>query len=242
MSLIPHVKMEGMSPEQIAMIQHWSTYGQCGKTPDHRVRPHEWNHKAMLKPVTTPWHIKLDPQQLPLLLLGFTPATPRGMPLELFLVGEMVKTHIFMSTSQRSDLTPSEDKWFIYADGPDHAQQARIHMCRSWTGFEMMELLVDAGYDGYGSDGGGARIVSISWENDEGRRMRDQNAAFSKEVAREVCDWVLGVKLGPAEAEDDLLGARRRVVPTSKGLNEASGPLPTISGSTYRFERPQRDQ
>jgi hypothetical protein len=33
-----------------------------------------------------------------------------------------------------------EDKWFVYADGPDDAGHARLHLHRSWTGSKVVEL------------------------------------------------------------------------------------------------------
>lgn len=109
-------------------------------------------------------------------------------------------THIFMSASQRKDVVASEDKWFVYADGPDHDGEVRLHMHRSWTGEKQVELVIDAGFDGSGKAGDGASISSIIWENDPAKKWKDGDAETYKEVAREVCNWVLNVKLGPDSA------------------------------------------
>ena len=222
--------MEGLSRDQAAVLEHWQTYGQRGKTPDHRVLPHEWEHKPMIKPVTTPWHVKIGPHQLPLLLLGFTPVATRGVPMEIFQVGVKFKSHVWRSVSLRSDHTPTQDQWFIYADGPDHQQQVRVHMHQSWDGRKMLELLLDAGYDGYGGDGEGARIVSITWESDGVARKKNHDAAAYKEVARTVCDWVLNVKLGPEEGEDSRPDATKNVVPEEETIMD-----------TYRLLSPSSD-
>lgn len=41
-----------------------------------------------------------------------------------------------------------EDKWIVFADGPDDVGRATVHMCRSWTGvcgffaFRLLKLVV----------------------------------------------------------------------------------------------------
>lgn len=45
-----------------------------------------------------------------------------------------MRTHGFMSTSKSPNMGASEDKWFVYADGPDAEGHIRLHMHRSWTG------------------------------------------------------------------------------------------------------------
>jgi hypothetical protein len=39
-----------------------------------------------------------------------------------------------MSTSKTPNMGANEDKWFVYADGPDPEGHIRLHMHRSWTG------------------------------------------------------------------------------------------------------------
>jgi len=190
--------MENLSPGQLSALRHWSSYGQRGKTPDHRISPWEWRNEEFVSPVTSPWSVKIEPDQLPLLLLGFLPRIADDrLPHHVFVVGDIVKSHIFTSGSTRDDVSASEDKWFIYADGPDGEGEVRAHFHRSWTGIKQIELVIDAGFDGYGMDGKGAMIKSIIWEADPERMWKDADVDVYKEVAREVCHWVLNVRLGP---------------------------------------------
>lgn len=61
--------------------------------------------------------------------------------------------------------------------------------------------MVDAGFDGRGSDGNGAAITTLIWESDPESKWKDADETTYMEVAREVCYWVLNVRLGP-----DILG------------------------------------
>lgn len=190
--------------QQRAALEHWSTYGQRGKTPDHRVFPWEWRNEPFKSPVTSLWSAKIRPDQLPILLLGFLPRLAQShTPLPgLVVIGEDIHSHIFLSLSERKDVAASEDKWFVYADGPDHNGEVRLHMHNSWTGIKAIELVIDAGFDGYGKTGDGARITSIIWESDPDKKLRDADVDTYKKVAREVCNWVLNVRLGPAVWDD----------------------------------------
>ena len=85
------------------------------------------------------------------------------------------------------DAPEMEDKWIVYADGPDEQGQATVHMLRSWTGFKMMELKLQVP-----EDEGDAHIVEIIWESSQ-ERYRDQNEEGAKAVAMEVCRWCLNV-------------------------------------------------
>jgi hypothetical protein len=57
--------------------------------------------------------------------------------------------------------------------------------------------VVDAGFDGCGSDGNGAAITTLIWESDLESKWKDADETKYMEVAREVCYWVLNVRLGP---------------------------------------------
>lgn len=151
----------------------------------------EW--KPFIKPVTSPWNVKIEPHQLPLLLLGFAPIE-MGLPLQHLAVGDLVRTHIFTSTSTKKSERASEDKWFIFAEGPDHRGEARVHMHRSWTGVKLVELVIGVGIDG------SANLTNIIWESDPGSGLATKNAEGYKKVAREACHWVLNVDLAN---EDD---------------------------------------
>lgn len=82
-------------------------------------------------------------------------------------------TYIFTSASTRTDVSASEDKWFVHADGPNHDGEVRLQMYRSWTGIKQAELVIDAGFDGYGKTGKGANISSIIWESDLDKKWKD---------------------------------------------------------------------
>jgi hypothetical protein len=230
--------MEGVSPEQAALIRHWSAYGQRGKTPNHRVGPHEWRREPFSKPVSTEWHVPIWPDQLPLLILGFLPRLSSNTNLysqHNIDVGDTITTHIFMSMSKDPNMTASEDKWFVYADGPDDKEQVRLHAYRSWSGFKMMELLIDAGFDGYGKDGRGASIIAIKWESDPEKAWKDGDAKVYIEATRHVCSWVLNVHLGPSIDAGDLDPESKDVVlPTPDALIAATANVPTVSGTVYR--------
>ncbi|KAL1836821.1 hypothetical protein VTJ49DRAFT_4622 [Mycothermus thermophilus] len=230
--------MENLSEEQTTLIRHWSMYGQRGVTPKHRVTPEEWRHFPFSKPETTSWHVPIAPDQLPLLLLGFKPRQSNTSPggglfwRGVLQAGDTIKMHIFHSVSQNPDMHASEDKWFVYSEGPDHAQEVRLHMHRSWSGVKSMELRIDAGFDGRGSDGKGPRITAITWETDPEKAGKDISAATAKDVVREVCSWVLNVDLGPGEgalsssAEVVLPSSNDMMRPTADGLSSAMVPLP----------------
>ena len=234
-------EMESLTEEQIAMIRHWSSYGQRGKTPNHRVTAHEWRHEPFSRPVTTLWHVPIQPDQLPLLVLGFLPrkSTSLSDPFALGFIGEgdVVTMHILTSTSKDPSMTASEDKWFVYADGPDHNQEVRLHAHRSWSGIKMLELHIDAGFDGYGKDGQGAKITAITWESDSEKAWEDGDAAVYIEAAREVCSWVLNVTLGASTESVDLdRGNQERGLLNLDTLMAATKGVPTWQGVTHRWQ------
>lgn len=159
---------DDLSPAESAAIRHWSTYGQNGEPSEHRVTASEWKTTPFHTPVTSPWSVALAPTELTKLLNGFL---PRGM----------------------------EDKWFVYADGPDVHGDAVVHMCRSWTGYRMVEVKIkvpcrDGDGEGEGADEVDARIVEITYESSP-ERCRGQTEEGAKTMAREVCRWVMEVKL-----------------------------------------------
>ncbi|KAH6843242.1 hypothetical protein B0I37DRAFT_384037 [Chaetomium sp. MPI-CAGE-AT-0009] len=229
--------MDSVTEEQAALIRHWTSYGQRGKTPDHRVSPYEWRHDPFSKPVTTPWHVPIQPDQLPLLILGFAPRkSSTSLADNAFSEGDTFTTHIFTSASRDPNMTPSEDKWFIYADGPDHNQEVRLHAHRSWSGIKAIELHIDAGFDGYGKDGKGAKITAITWESDPEKGAKDSDAKVYIEFAREVCSWVLNVTLGASTVSGDLdPGSGKGELPKTDTLMAAIQEIPFSQGPTYRW-------
>lgn len=188
-----------MSAASRAAVQHWSMYGQRGRTPDARVLPSDWQNKPFTKPASSSWTVRIEPDQLALLLLGFLPMRNKGTqpPLQFMIIGDKVMSHRFMSTTADTSgkIIASEDKWFIFAEGPDAQGEVRLHVFRSWTGFKQIELVIDAGVDGYGSKGDGAMIREIIWETEE--KGCYGSVERYKEIAREVLSWVMDVYLGP---------------------------------------------
>lgn len=219
----------------IAVIKHHGGFGQRGKTPEHRVLPSQWRHLPFSKPVTTPWNVPVAPDQLALLLIGFVPLLHQDQSLIARLrAGDTLKTHIVMSSASEEGMTATEDKWFVYSEGPDADQVVRLHMHASWTGFKHIEMCIDAGFDGYGRDGEGARITSLMWESDPERGWKNADAAAYKAVARKVCSWVLGVELGvSSDSEERETG--RWMEPTVARMISALRSQPTEMRQVYRY-------
>ena len=84
-----------------------------------------------------------------------------------------------------------EDKWIVYAEGPDTNGRATVYMCRSWTGHTIVELKLQMPSEG---EDGDARFVEIVWESSE-ERYRGQTEEGAKGLAKEVCRWCLDVTL-----------------------------------------------
>ncbi|KAH8884190.1 hypothetical protein GQ53DRAFT_880660 [Thozetella sp. PMI_491] len=233
---------ESWSEEHRQAIEtHHAAFGQRGQTPDHRVQPHEWQHSPFVQPVTTPWRVPLAPDHLPILLLGFVPIANRSWNNETaFRQGETIMSHIIMSSSRLQDRQANEDKWFIYADGPDGAGEMHLHMYHSWSGHKLVELCIDAGPEGYGYAGTGASITAITWESAEGWRWNDASAGLYMAVARKVCSWVLNVDLGPASdgTEDGLDvengGVPRWIEPTVATMVAVMKNRPSEPGLVHR--------
>jgi hypothetical protein len=88
-----------------------------------------------------------------------------------------------------------EDKWFVYADGPDVDGRAKLHMHRSWTGFKVVELdikIIPNRHDK--TKVWRADFTAIKFEIDV-ERVRGQTEESAKRQALQVCEWVLGVTL-----------------------------------------------
>jgi hypothetical protein len=90
-----------------------------------------------------------------------------------------------------------EDKWLVYADGPDARGNAVVHMHRSWTSLKIAELKIQVPLDDDGKfKEEDSKITEITWESDH-EIFRDPNEELAKSIAAEVCDWVLDVQLKP---------------------------------------------
>lgn len=83
-----------------------------------------------------------------------------------------------------------EDKWFIYADGPDDKGHVVVHMIRSWTGYRSYEAHIST-VSGDGTSGDPC-ITKLIWET--GPRM---NVSREKvvDMVKGVFQYVLGIQL-----------------------------------------------
>ncbi len=88
-----------------------------------------------------------------------------------------------------------DDKWFIYADGPDADGNAFLNMCYTSKWEEMIKLDIKTTGDREDeTQAWNAEITAITWETAEDR-VRRASEDMAKYEALEVCNWILGVKL-----------------------------------------------
>jgi hypothetical protein len=81
-----------------------------------------------------------------------------------------------------------EDRWFVYAQGPDADGRISVNMHLSWTGTKALQLEIMAGEKPH--------ITHIIWESDtEAIKAAVEGEIWAKRTAMEVCRFVLGVKL-----------------------------------------------
>lgn len=93
-----------------------------------------------------------------------------------------------------------EDKWFVYADGPDAQGNVLLHLYRSWTGYKMVEAKISVDLD----ENGGvadtdARFTELKWETDRQRYNGDMDAP---DVVLSVAEWCMGCQLRPRDPID----------------------------------------
>ncbi|KAI1264520.1 hypothetical protein F5Y18DRAFT_428149 [Xylariaceae sp. FL1019] len=152
--------------EDFERIRHWSIFGRRGKASEDRVKPY-------------------DEQSLETIQKPKTAGWDASIP-----ASQLIRLLNGFSPSQM------EDKWFVYAEGPDERGEVVVHMHRSWTGYENIRLKVNVPLDAEGNvkaeDG---RIREIVWETDE-ERYSGVDEMEAKRTAEGVCEWVLGVELG----------------------------------------------
>jgi hypothetical protein len=130
-----------------------------------------------------------------------------------------IQMHTITSASKRADIEASNNKWFVYADGPDAAGRARLHMYRSWTGQKAIEL----GLKVQPLSAGFAHITEVTYETDK-RGSRAGSEVDAKETAIEVCRLVLNVDLDPESA----------VVYTRDELEDAMAAMTSPPGKVFR--------
>jgi hypothetical protein len=86
-----------------------------------------------------------------------------------------------------------EDKWFVYADGPDAHGNAALHFYRSWTGYKMVEakLVMELNENGEVMDTG-ARFTELTWETNRERYNGDMDAPGT---VLDVSEWCMGCQI-----------------------------------------------
>jgi hypothetical protein len=217
----------GLTPEEHDAVRHWQEYGQRGTTPARRIMPWDWNNlKPFRTPKTASWTTDLKPHQVPVLLQGFMPTNSDNSTMGNALfsgalqIGDTFSIHGMMSNALTPQYHASEDKWFVYADGPTPAGQINIHMHRSWTGEKAVQLHIEAG--DYNSPTKQARITTITWESDSDTGP-ENDVIRAKTVARTVCDWILNVELEGAISKE----AKRDPAELSNLMRTALLKLPT---------------
>lgn len=102
-----------------------------------------------------------------------------------------------------------DHKWIFVTDGPDPQGLYVVNMVRSWTGILMIKLRIRAELDEEGRprDGLEAKMEEIEWERDESLWPLDDflpSAARTKEFVRELCEWLLEIKL-PSDDEEAVV-------------------------------------
>ncbi|KAK7425288.1 hypothetical protein QQZ08_008185 [Neonectria magnoliae] len=193
--------LDALSREESQATAHWEIYGQRGQRPPHRVAPWHWKNHPFVMPASDTWRVLMDSDQVAVLLLGFVPVPIESLtpPSEHFVPGETTVTYIMPGVVTEGNPPPTEDKWFVYSEGPNHKGEVRVHMHRSLSGYKQVELLIDAGFEARGIRDEIASIKEITWETDPRRALKGMNFEMAKEVAREVSERVLNVLLDPRD-------------------------------------------
>ncbi|KAE9374111.1 hypothetical protein N431DRAFT_437635 [Stipitochalara longipes BDJ] len=156
---------QNLTPNEFGVLRHWSEFGQRGEPSTRRVQSTEWGETSDF---LTPVVSTWD---VPI------PRTEFSKLINGFLPRAM------------------EDKWFVYGDGPDAQGNAVVHMARSWTGHKMAELKIKVSVDEDGEfPEEDPKITEITWESNP-ERHTNQTEEGAKAMAKEVCKWVLDVKL-----------------------------------------------
>ncbi|KAH8731822.1 hypothetical protein GQ44DRAFT_698076 [Phaeosphaeriaceae sp. PMI808] len=93
-----------------------------------------------------------------------------------------------------------EDRWMCCSDGPDQQGTIVVHIYRSWSGDEQLQLTAKAptstSDEGEGIKGRGAEITEIKWER--GNSPNELNEGQAKDLATTLCRQILGCKLDAA--------------------------------------------
>jgi hypothetical protein len=111
-----------------------------------------------------------------------------------------------------------EDKWFVYCEdlnddvgdigkGGEMERRLRVCMCRSWTGKRIVEVEIlvwrmredDVEKEKRGTGDWEGKIIGLTWDDIYDGRTKEECEENAKSRVREVCRWVLGVKLSDDE-------------------------------------------
>ena len=225
-----------VSIEDRHILRHWSEYGQRGATPLRRILPSDWPSIApFVHPRSAQWRVPIAAHQLPLLLKGFMPSESDSASIQQMMAqglvseGDFLQTHSYMSTSEKSHNHISEDKWFVYSEGPDADGRVELHMYRSWTGFKMVQLSIQTNpfHEGDIHESTGlAEITSITWEVNPGMD-EEEDWEWAESTALGVCEWVLNVDLEESENKQ-----RPSPEQLSAKFDRAMRRLPTVDSKT----------
>lgn len=112
------------------------------------------------------------------------PASPmvQTVSWNVFLAPEQVYSLVMGSLPKEM-----EDKWFIYAEGPDVSGKLKVHFHRSWTGMKIAELFILIDLKGEGA----GKVVGIKWNgSDQTNGMEQEEVKYMISMA---CSFVLGV-------------------------------------------------
>ncbi|KIX94016.1 uncharacterized protein Z520_10353 [Fonsecaea multimorphosa CBS 102226] len=148
-------------------LAHHRLFGRQGFLRSTRTTKHSW---AKAEPFVKQYHL------------------PWNVPLSPESLGKLI--HGFAPVEM-------EDKWFIYADGPDASGAATVNFHRSWTGAKVAEIALDIAW-GEDSAAGlwSGSIVQLTLESDiDGLPEEDSAEELVKFQVLEACHWVLGIKL-----------------------------------------------
>jgi hypothetical protein len=86
-----------------------------------------------------------------------------------------------------------EDKWFVCSEGEvKEGEIVTVNFHRSWTGYKMTEIEIEVG-----KEGEGGRVSGLTYLKGSKNITEEQDLEGEKAGVRELCNWVLGVELGP---------------------------------------------
>lgn len=119
----------------------------------------------------------------------------RTMPFPASPLVRTVAWNVILAPEQAYSLVTgfrpreTDDKWFIYSEGPDHSGKLKVHFHRSWTGMKIAELFVLIDLKGEGA----GKIVGIKWDGSDQTNGLEQDEV--KYMVSTACAFVLNINL-----------------------------------------------